>query len=374
MNSKRSLTKLIRAFVFAATVSCSVCTTASGQVKSGSAADWLDARGVLETRLAPVSASWNEAALRVLLDQFAMRRKRPIFLDRRVDPTVLQSLVLNDQTTEQVVWKVAEKNGLGVSRVGELLYVGPKETAARLPNVIEELAKQLQKLPKELRSKWTRRSEVFWPQATTTKELQQWFIDQHGIVLDRSLPHDVWPAGDWPALSLNEQLSLLLAGFDCSFKVAEDGVSIGVIRMADPGRVDFRFRPPSKSFRIAEAKSVFPEIDFSGSTRSYRARGGAEQIAALDAWLVSRQRAETEDVVSRTYDLNTTARRGDILATISSQIGRKLEVEAEATEVLNGQVKLELSGASLEELLATCLEGTAFGFRVTDESLFIEKR
>lgn len=366
------------AYGCAAIVSCNICAAALAQVESGSATVWLDAKQLEKARLLPVSASWTQSPIGSQLNLFAKQRQRAIFLDRRVDSTTQQTLQLVDQTTEQVIWKVANANGLGVARVGDLLYVGPKESADRLAFVIEELKQRIKKLPKTARSKWNRNSAIRWPAATTTTQIDQWLTQEHDLQLNAPLPHDVWPEADWPELSLVEQVSLILVGFDRTFQIAPDGTSLSVVRFPVLESAVSRFSLPSKTFDLKEVKTKFPDLKFSRSGKSYTARGTPGLISQLESWLVAQQTAEVKDG-ERKFDLNTTARRGDILATVASQTGRKLELDQQSLdenvmEILNGRVTLDLSKVSLSTLLDTCLEGTGVSYQISDGKLTLLKR
>jgi len=338
----------------------------------------MNAKQIEKTRLSPVSLSWTGSPLGSQLNLFAKQRQRAIFLDRRIDSTTQQTFDLVDRTTEQVVWQVAQANQLGVARIGDLLYVGPQDSAARLAFVIDGLEKRIKKLSKTARSKWTRRSSIRWPVATSTPQITQWLKQEHGVAFDTPLPHDVWPAADWPELSLVQQVSLLLVGFDRSFAIAPDGTSLTVVEFPELDAVVNRFGSPSTDFDLKAFKTQFPDLKFSRSGKSYTARGTPESVLKMESELVLQQ-APSAQGGQKTFDLDTTARRGDILATVAEKTGRKLELDQESLdesvmEVLNQRVTLNVSKVPLQTLLDKCLEGSGVSYQLSDGKLTLLKR
>ncbi|WP_148618832.1 STN domain-containing protein [Mariniblastus fucicola] len=355
---------------------CTACVAAVAQVQHGSATDWLDrrtdSRAFEKSQQLPVSVSWTESPLREQLNTFAAQCRRAIFVDRRVDPTVKLTFDFLDRTTEQTVWELAEANGLGVCRVESLLYVGPKDAAARLPFVIEELEK-IAKRTQPKKSRWTSgRDEIRWSRATTTEEIQEWMEQLHGFQLDGEIPHDVWPAADWPSLSLIQQMSLLLVGFDLSFEIEGDGKRIRLKKFPAIETAKLRIRLPRDSkLDLKACQRRFADLKLANSGRSLSISGPVESIAALEAWMVEQQTVLGDDVVQRTFDLNTTARRGDILASVAQQTGRKLTLDGAVGDALTQRISISIKKASLETLLDQCLDGTGLGYRLTKSELRI---
>ena len=147
-----------------------------------------------------------------------------------------------------------------MARVGDLLYVGPKDAAARLPYAIAETKKQIRKLPKVARGKWSQRSEILWTDATTTYEIQSWFQLTHGVTVNGEIPFDVWPQADWPKLTLAEQMSLFLVGFEKGFEVASDGNSIKLQPFPQIESASQKIKLPENKFDFESAKQALSLI------------------------------------------------------------------------------------------------------------------
>ena len=358
---------------YVAIVVCAVCGSAFGQIETTSGSHWLGGKKLSDSNRLPVSVSWTESPIRSQLNAFAKQQKRAIFVDRRVDPTIKLSFTFLDQTNDQIVWRTAETNGLGVAWVGDLLYVGPKSTTARLPFVIQAIDKRLSKLDKQVKAKWrSNRSSIRWQHATTTSEIQDWFEQNNDITFDSQFAHDVWAGADWPLLSLSQQLSLVLAGFDLSFRVEADGKTVRLEKFPEIKTANLKKRlSKSDDFDINEAKRSFKDLKIVKSGKTLSVKGPVASIASFESWMVMRANARIGESDLRTFDLNTTAKRGDILATVAQQTGRKLVLSGDASESLNERITIFLEKATIETLLNKCLEGTGLSYRLSKTQLII---
>lgn len=373
--------RMIRTIGLAVCVFVVVCVEPawlSAQICEGSRIKWLTGKALAKQNETPLSATWNESPLRQQLTDFAAQRRTAIYVDRRVDPSTKQTIVFSDRTTEQIVWDVAQQNELGVARIGELLYVGPRSTAARLPFVIRDLKKALSKFTTQRRRAWLKQQSIFWNDATTTAEFQTWLLNQ-GVTIEGQLPHDVWAAGDLPAVSRLESTSIILAGFGLSFELsAQDGSSakrdaIQLIAFPDLKQEILRYRlardcpvtPPMMERR-------FPELKISGRSSSITLEGSVESLADFEAWMVEQQCADVDENAVRPFTVNTTATRGSILATIAGQTGREFKFDEASQAALQQRVTLDLKKVMIDELIGACLDGTKLRYRLDANCLTIE--
>jgi len=367
-----NLSRLTSGYV--AIVVCAVCVPAFAQVETTSGSQWLSGKKLLDSNRLPVSVSWTESPIRSQLNAFAKQQRRAIYVDRRVDPTIKLTFQFLDQTTEQVVWRTAEANGLGVARIGDLLYVGPKESAARLPFVIAETVKNIPKGDKSIRRKWhSKRSSIQWQRATTSQEIQQWFEQNFEFSFDAKVPHDVWSEVDWPSLSLTEQMSLLLVGFDLSFTIDANGKSIRLREFPALELVTRKIRLNRESkLDIDAAKREFETLKIAKSGKTVSLKGSAESIADFEAWMVMQSNAKVRATDRRTFNLvDTTGKRREILEAVAQQTGRKFVLLGNASEQLTQRITISIEKASLETLVEKCLEGTELRFKLSKSQLTI---
>lgn len=356
----------------AAIMTCTVCDHVNAQVQTGSAQKWLAGKALQRNANLPFSVSWTETPIRDQLNSIANQQRRSIFLDRRIDPTRRLTLSIRDVTTEQAVWQTAASADLSVARVGDLLYVGPTETTSRMTAAIADLKKQASKLSRSAAAKWKRKSEIQWSEATSTDEIIRWFEETHSIKFDSEITHDVWPAGDWSSLSLLEQVSLFLAGFDLSFKIQPDGSTLQLVPFPDFKTSQSKVRLGRRTkFDNDLAEAKFTDLKIKKSGKTVLLSGPVESIALFEAWIVGQQKVAGEDSIVRTFDLKTTAPRGDILATLAYQTGRELKLQPGVAEILQKRITINAQKATPEDLVKQCLDGTNLTYDLSDKVLSI---
>lgn len=350
----------------------------TAQICEGSRVKWLAGKSLAKQNEAPLSASWNAAPLRKQLREFAAQRRVAVYVDRRVDPSAKQTVTFVDRTNEQIIWSVAEDNDLGVARIGELLYVGPKSTAARLPFVIRDIQKSLSKFGSQQRRDWLKQQSIYWNDATTSDEFQNW-LQQQGITIEGQLPHDVWAAGDLALVSRLEITSIVLAGFGLSFELLSEPDSsdrqnsIRLIAFPKMQQETMRYRlardcpvtPPMMQRR-------FPDLKIGGRSNNLTLEGSVETLASFEAWMVEQQCSDVDENAIRPFTVNTTATRGSILATIAGQTGREFKFDEASQASLKQRVKLDLKKVMIDQLIEACLDGTELRYRLDSNCLTIE--
>jgi hypothetical protein len=75
------------------------------------------------------------------------------------------------------------------------------------------------------------RRRIAWPQLTEPRGLVTRLLADHGwqATSAAEIPHDLWAAGELPAMPLADQLTVLLAGFDLSYRLAAEGRGIEIV-------------------------------------------------------------------------------------------------------------------------------------------------
>ena len=164
---------------------------------------------------------WQRVPLRDALARLETVFDETVFLDRRVDPSQRVSLDIEAQRMEDVLTTIAAQRGLGISRLGRLIYVGPLSAAEQLRPLAALRAEEVERLPAGQRATLERKRPLRWPRLTEPRGLVTSLVEQRGWRVDqaRRIPHDLWPAGELPELSLAEQLTVLLVGFDLTFEM-----------------------------------------------------------------------------------------------------------------------------------------------------------
>lgn len=239
---------------------CVACSRAAAQrdEKSGTAKRQLS----LEANEAPTrqrksrqtaTIHWRGVPLCEAIDRLKPLFDVAVFVDRRVDPSEHVSLDIDATSAEQVLTSVASSHDLGVARLGKLLYLGPAASAEQLRSLATLRAKDVVHLPAELRTPLMRKQRLEWPRLSEPRELVTSAIQQTRWQVDGAerIPHDLWAAGELPDLSLAEQLTVLLIGFDLTFSLRPGDRTIEIASLTSsiesPGGSSVRKRAPAKT-------------------------------------------------------------------------------------------------------------------------------
>jgi hypothetical protein len=168
-----------------------------------------------------VSIHWRRVPLRDVVRRLEDVFDETVFVDRRVDPSRRVSLDIEAESVEDVLEPIAAQSGLAIGRLGRLVYLGPRSTAEQLAALAILRAQPIEGLSDERSDELNRRRAVDWPRLTEPREFVVSLVGSRGWRVGNAgrIPHDLWPAGRLPELTLAEQLTVLLIGFDLTFEV-----------------------------------------------------------------------------------------------------------------------------------------------------------
>lgn len=185
----------------------------------------------LPRRATSHSVQWVHVPLGQAIERLRSAAGVEMFLDRRVDPNLPINLSLSDASSEEIVARLAIACELGFARCEQLFYLGPPQTAARLKALATMRRKDVSRLPTKERQSLLKRQRIVWPRLTEPRDLVVRLMEEHGWRVEHGerIPHDLWPAGQLPQLALADQLTLLLAGFDRSYRIVPERHAIEIV-------------------------------------------------------------------------------------------------------------------------------------------------
>lgn len=258
----------------------------------------------------PVGVLWSERELRGALSSLSRSQNVAILLDRRIDPSQLVVFQAQNLALRDLLERFAHAHQAGVAVVNWVVYVGPRDTARRLPTVAKLRADEIRRLPKPLRDELEKRAAVTWPELATPRELIEGLARATGLTVENPdvVPHDLWPEISLPPVGRSEQLTLILAGFDFTFQISA-------------ARKQLRIVPIPKDL------AVLPEAPRRGSPGT------------------AREGLKLYDLTIKDKPVLT------VLRGLAKQLGLALVVEPAAEPRLERQVTFEVTKASLEQLL-----------------------
>ncbi len=181
---------------------------------------------------APVGLTWEATPLRQGLMHLSRSQQVAIFLDRRVDPGQLVTYGAEAKPLRDVLREVAESQGLGMGFVGPIVYLGPTLTCRRIATLAELQNERVKELPAGSHERLLSRTPLTWPELTEPRLLLANVASGVGLTIPniRTLPYDLWHAGDFPPLSFPEKATLILAGFDLSFRLHKNSTQLSLSR------------------------------------------------------------------------------------------------------------------------------------------------
>jgi hypothetical protein len=309
-------------------------TLLAAVVLSGSAA----AIGQGRAPVAQLSVHWQNLPLGEAVDRLRNVTGATVFVDRRVDPEQRVDLAANNATVAEVLTNLASATGLGHVELGHLHYLGPRLTAEGLPAAAAAQRRDVAGLDPEIRKQLLNRRRLAWPRLTEPRGLVEQLLKQQGWRLSNpeAIPHDLWPVGEMPATSLVDQLTVLLAGFDLTFRIRPEQRSI-VIVPANWQRGDSSHakRPPPRR-------------------QAPTSRTPSKQVFTL--------RVENQPV-------------GRVLQQLATRLGWRLEIDEPAVRgagrSLDTLVSFEVKNASEQELLEALLKPAGLSATLVGDKLRI---
>jgi len=190
--------------------------------------NWATGAAFRQKLAEPVDILWSQNPLRQAIERLSRAKTVAILIDRRVDPGRKLEVSLKGEPLESALKKIASPLGLGVSRLGAIVYLGPRQSAERLPVVAAALTKEIRGLSTAVQRKYLQPKGFAWEDLDAPRELLERLGRENELKIAglERMPHDLWAAADLPPSSLVDRLTLIAIQFDLTFKVADDGTRL----------------------------------------------------------------------------------------------------------------------------------------------------
>lgn len=337
--------------------------------------DWLVSTKLTKAaQTQAVSVDWQGAPLRQRLGSLSRRQRASVFLDRRVDGSQTVDFSVSNVSLEECLWRLCDQLELGLCRVDDVYYVGPRVAAANLIQQVAALKETVDGADRASRRRWERAETLTVQRLAEPRMLVQTVCDSIGVsLLDAdAIPHDLWEQTHLPPTEAATKLSLLLVGFGKSFESNIGLDQLSLVDFPNPELVTrvFQLGENAKAgARLIEDK--MPDVQIETNSRSLKVTTSADKSLRVHRLLVSMQKPEIADLSRQVFTLTTVNKRGTILATIANQIDREFSFEPEQVELLNQRIELDLVNAPVEQVIAAALAGSGLEYRITAEALEI---
>jgi hypothetical protein len=302
--------------------------------------DWAVGADFQQTLAEPCDILWAANPLRQAFKSLSLARKVAILVDRRVDPSQKLDVSLNGVPLESALQTIAQSRGLGVARLGAVMYVGPPAAAEHLRQIAALLDKDTRHLPAALRLKYRQTKSLAWDDLATPRELLARLADESGLKISglELVPHDLWAAADLPPLPLTDRLALVAVQFDLAFKIADRGEGVELTLLSQ----ELRRQPQAERGAALSRSTPRPTV-----------KTKAEPRASLEQTRVDRLVVQEKPL-------------GPVLRQLADRLGLELKIDQQAIAAagisLDQRVSVHVENATIDELLRQLLKSTDLTF------------
>ncbi len=327
------------------------------------------------TEGASLTLTWKNVPLQQAVTRLQKSTARHLMLDRRLDPGRKGSLDATEATLEQVLASIASQYGIGVVDLGKLVYLGPEQTCRDLRTLIALRETEIALLPKRQQAAFEKSAAISWARLAQPRKLIQEVVsgaDKQLLHAER-IPHDLWAAGELPAMSLTRQLTLLLAGFEATFSVSPAGDSIEIIPILQPPTIRRAYEiPPNRWSAVDQLRQTLPTATVTVDERTVTLDGRWEDHQQLQSLLTASppppRRPRRKLNHRQVFTLEV---RDQPVGPLVEHLATKLKLQLDwdraairAAEIrLMAPVSCSVEAANLDELLEAVLQPVGLRFQ-----------
>ena len=334
---------------------------------------WRTGRDFDEFSKSLISVSWQHAALRERLAQFARSQQIAIVLDRRVDANLELDLTVKNVSIEQFMLRVSQAAGIKFCRFGDCYYLGPAANTERLLAINAILTSGRQ----SRQSKFSREEAIAWPMLTTPRNVLQRWAEENDLETEnaKTIEHDLMAEISVPAMRLDMRLALLLSQFDLWFQQSKTKPLITIIKPPMNLTASLRLAGYDVDKALLDrVRSAAPTCDVAKTKGSIKITGPANELEMARNVVIESYQPPQRDLSDKRFQLNVENKRGLILSAVAEQLALKLAVEDDCKNVLEDVVLLKVKDATVETLLTTILKGSDCVFEINGTMLRIFRR
>ena len=353
-------------------------------------AAWRTGSAFQDALAARVSVRLSGQELRGAIERLAAAYNVAMFLDRRIDPGQVVDLQVSEQPLRQALTSLAEGHRMGTTLFHSLVYFGPVAAVESLHTYAAIAREEAEKTPAKRKAALLKSTSLEWPELSTPRELIAQTANLAGIQLTglERVPHDLWPAGSWPAMSVIDRLSLLAIGFELQVHVSPTGDTLTLVPATERPRLVKSYSAGAKPEQIATKLAEYlPEAEFKTSSGKLFVRARWEDHEQVRAALAGQPLTRTTTPASdgapergvRVYTLNVQNKPlRPILDALAKQMNLRLELDDAALEAagIDPQqlVSFQVEGVQRDELWNAALAPVGLAFRIAGDVISVEPK
>jgi len=339
--------------------------------------DWRTGVELLRQLETPVGFRWEQNPLRTGLRNLSRHQQVALWLDRRVDPDQKTDLSIDSLPLTSALERVASSFGGGVCRVGPVIYLGPPNVASKLATLAALKRDETKALPPAVRGRLERAQAWRWEDLTSPQELLEQLSQTNNfqLVNAEQIPHDLWAAGDFPAMPVTDRLTLLLAGFNLTFDIARDGSAIRPTPIPESVALERTYSIRGAATDIlARLTSDFPQTSLRRTGNQVTVSGSYEDHEQIARLLRGESlRKQDRGVGEKRFDLRFTNQPvAAAIHLLAEREGFSVQIDPALEARLQQRLSLDLKQATLHELLEKVLQPVGMTYRLQGKSLELQ--
>lgn len=347
------------------------------------AIDWRTSAELDKQLQRPFDLTWDSVPLRDGLHSISLTQGVAIFLDRRVDPDQEMTMAFSSEPVESGLMRIAAQTGNGMSRVGDVIYIGPESIAKRLPTVAELQAQFAKRggVPEAL--KLVSQKHYHWPRLANPRDVLIDVAVAHDMEwtnLDQVVKHDLWPAVDFPAMKTTEFLTLVLAGYDASYRFDKtaDGVKLQLVPIPENLSLTrvHRYEGNHRD-AIAKIKELFPEATVKSDGEQSIEVIASQEVQEEVAKLLRGRTARNTTVVpgDKVFTLKIQEQPlGPIIQALAAKLGYEAQLPEGMEVELHQRISFSVEKVDMKTLLDAAFADTPFTYELDGTQLLVKKK
>jgi hypothetical protein len=339
---------------------------------------------VVEQKLSSrLSATWQGQELGTVLERLASTQGVTIWLDRRVNSQQQVDARHSNATLRTILDQITTEHALGWSLFGEIIYVGPPESANDLATLAARARQSLDNAPADYRNRWLTAEPANWPRLSIPHEiLSQWLATAEiKLTNPDALPHDLWDACSLPPMSLTDRVVLLLIGFDTTCEISSNGRSCRIVPIERPVLITEKHNAGNRSQEVIAAFQDEKNVEIHRSGRQLTVTGRWEdqqRVANIIAGndppkpTQSQRTRESEQRFSLKLENQPV---GKVIDQLAAQLGLNVVWEQQLlagdTDMRQTRISCEVTNGDLNKLLESVLYPAGLSYRLSGSELKI---
>ena len=350
--TRRRAAHSLQTIQLAIVVPLAVWIVASAGTQTLRAERWVNGPEFVARLDAQVSGTWHDTPLGDALRRLGASQSVAVFIDRRVDPSVKVSIDIHDVSLREAFRQIARQQHqkLGIGFCGPVVYIGPPLTTARLATLAERNNERAAKLPMETRKRMLSKRELEWPRLSEPRWIVRKLCAESGLEFPtaKTIPHDLWAAGDYPRMTMAERLTLVLAGFGYNYRIEAEEKRMQLTSFPPAVAIQRSYDLSPGSPKLEAIADRFPQATVEQAGGQATIRSTLEDHWSIERMLGIRRPAplRNADPSHQRFTLNV---KDKPLKTVVDLIAQRLNVEVTFAAGIDAQDQMQRVSFSVQD-------------------------